>query len=271
MIPGGTALVTGASRGIGRAVALALTRRGFDVVATMRDPAAGASLVEEAAGSAGTLRVERLDVTDPASIEVPDTLRVLVNNAGVDTENLAVEHLELDEWRRVFDANVFGLVEVTRRAIPSLRAAGGGVIVNVTSAGLLVPMPFFAPYRASKAAVQALGESLRAEVAPFGIRVLEVLPGPVETDMLAESYAMPEAHRDERYRELAERVAAARAGVDEGAAPVDEAAAAIVDAICDDDAPFRVACDPMGQGLLDGWATTPDRPWQQSFLDAFRA
>jgi len=268
VITDGRALVTGASRGIGRAVAIELANRGFDVIATMRDPADGESLPGEAVQ--GSIGVQRLDVTDPSSIVLPDSLRVLVNNAGVDTQNLAVEHLDLDEWRRVFEANVFGLVEVTRRAIPSLRAAGGGVIVNVTSAGLLVPMPFFAPYRASNAAVQALSESLRAEVAPFGIRVLEVLPGPVDTDMLAESYAMPEAHRDERYRELAERVAAARAGVDEGATPVAEAARTIVDAICDDDAPFRMACDPMGAGLLEGWATTPDEPWQRSFLDAFR-
>ena len=75
----GTAVVTGASRGIGRAVAIELAERGFDVVATMRDVSVGADLADMAGGR---LRVERLDVTDPESIELPDTLRVLVNNAG---------------------------------------------------------------------------------------------------------------------------------------------------------------------------------------------
>jgi hypothetical protein len=87
--------------------------------------------------------------------------------------------------------------------------------------------------------------------------------------MLAESYAMPEAHRDELYRELAERVAAARAGVDDGATPVADAAASIVDLVCDDEAPFRLGCDPMGAGLVEGWASTPDETWQHSFLSAF--
>src|SRR5690242_6955696 len=150
MEPNGTAVVTGASRGIGRAVAIELARRGFDVVATMRDPAAGASLLDEAGGS---LRVERLDVTDASTMSMPDGLRVLVNNAGVEDDNLPVEAMPLDIWRRLFETNVFGLVEVTRHAIPKLRESGGGVICNITSSSLLAPVPFLGAYRATKAAV----------------------------------------------------------------------------------------------------------------------
>ena len=87
----GSAVVTGASRGIGRAVALELAARGFDTVATMRDPAAGASMAEEAEGS---LEVRRLDVTDPSTFDLPGDLRVLVNNAGIDVDYLPVEHAE---------------------------------------------------------------------------------------------------------------------------------------------------------------------------------
>jgi NAD(P)-dependent dehydrogenase (short-subunit alcohol dehydrogenase family) len=123
--PEGKALVTGASRGIGRVLALELCARGFDVVATMRDTAAGSSLVDEAAGSPGSLVVGRLDVTDADSIVIPDGLRVLVNNAAVESENLPVEETTMAAWRAVFDTNVFGVVEVTRRAIPSLRRSGG--------------------------------------------------------------------------------------------------------------------------------------------------
>ena len=124
MEPKGTAVVTGASRGIGRAVAVELAARGFDTVATMRDPAAGATLSD--------MRVERLDVTDPASITLPDGLRVLVNNAGVESDNLPIEFMPLDAWKQLFTTNVFGLVEVTKRAVPLMRAAGGGVICNIT-------------------------------------------------------------------------------------------------------------------------------------------
>ncbi len=129
----GVALVTGASRGIGRAVALELARRGFEVVATMRDPRAGVDLAKEAGQAGNRLRVERLDVEQPDSIRIPEGLRVLVNNAGVEGPYLPVEEAPLALWRRIFETNVFGLVEVTRRAIPALRASGGGVVCNLTS------------------------------------------------------------------------------------------------------------------------------------------
>lgn len=268
----GVALVTGAGRGIGRGVALELARRGFDVVATMRDPssAAGQSLTAEADSSIGSLRVEALDVTDPSTIVVPAGLRVLVNNAGVDDENHPFEETGLDTWRRVFETNVFGAVEVARRAVPSMREAGGGVLCNVTSAGLLAPMPFFSVYRASKAAVAAIGESLRAELAPHHIRLLEILPGPIATDMLAASATVPEAISSPHYRALADVVAAAREGIDAMATPVPDAARAIVDAILDDNAPLRVSCDPLGVALLDGWRTTTDEENAAGYLRAFR-
>src|SRR5262245_36809121 len=178
MEPQGTALVTGASRGIGRATALELSARGFDVIATMRDPDVGADLVAEG------LRVERLDVTNPDGFTMPTDLRVLVNNAGVEAPHPSFERTPMETWRDMFETNVLGLIDVTRRAIPVLRATGGGVLCNVTSSSLFAPVPFYAPYRASKAAVSVLGESLRTELAPFGIRVLEIMPGPIDTEML---------------------------------------------------------------------------------------
>src|SRR5262249_56926217 len=107
-----------------RAVAPERARRGFDGVATMRDPQVGAGLPEEAEALGGRLRVEALDVTRPDTIRLPDGLRVLVNNAGVEREHLPVEETPLELWREMFETNVFGLVEVTRHAIPLVRAAG---------------------------------------------------------------------------------------------------------------------------------------------------
>jgi len=176
----GSALVTGASRGIGRAVALELAHRGFDTVATMRDPAAGTGMAAE---TEGRLEVRRLDVTDPSTFDLPSDLRVLVNNAGIDTDYLPVEHANIEDWRRMFETNVFGVVALTSAAIPVLRANQPSVVCTVTSSSIIASVPFFSAYRASKAAASAFGDSLRVEVAPFGIRVVEILPGPIDTDM----------------------------------------------------------------------------------------
>ena len=257
----GIAVVTGASRGIGRAVAVELAARGFDTVATMRDPADGADLAP--------MRVERLDVTDPESINLPAGLRVLVNNAGVESDNLPLEVMPAESWHKLFATNVFGLVEVTKRAVPIMRAAGGGVICNITSSSTLAPVPFLGTYRASKAAVTALGESLAAEVAQFGIRVIEVMPGPIETDMLSASDRPAPAIEHAEYRALAEKMWEGRQGIRDSYTPAAEAARRIVDAICADDGPLRYGCDDMSEGMLAGWNVTDNETWVSGMLRAF--
>jgi NAD(P)-dependent dehydrogenase (short-subunit alcohol dehydrogenase family) len=252
----GSALVTGASRGIGRAVALELAARGFDTVATMRDPAAGSGMADEAAGH---LEVRRLDVTDRATFDLPDDLRVLVNNAGVDTEYLPVEHADIGDWRRMFETNVFGTVALTSAAIPTLRDNRPAVVCTVTSSSIIAAVPFFSAYRASKAAASAFCDSLRVEVAPFGIRVVEIMPGPVDTDMFRLSTGDVDAARFPRYRALADiagelrRVHADPRVVDPAAA-----AAAIVDAIVDESGPMRYGCDPVSDELIDLWRQSDD-------------
>jgi NAD(P)-dependent dehydrogenase (short-subunit alcohol dehydrogenase family) len=254
----GIAVVTGASRGFGRAIAVTLARAGFDVHATMRDPAAGATLPDEVAGGAGSITVMRLDVTEPETITLPEGLRVLVNNAATETDYLPVEAIPMADWRHVFETNVFGLIEVTRRAVPLMRAAGGGVICNITSASLAMSVPFYSVYRASKAAVETMGETLRAEVGQFGIRVVEIMPGPVDTDMLANSDRRPEAADCPGYEAMAASIHEGRKGVDEFIAPPATAAAAVLDAILDEDGPLRWSCDRLGRLLLSGWQADPD-------------
>jgi NAD(P)-dependent dehydrogenase (short-subunit alcohol dehydrogenase family) len=265
----GIALVSGASRGIGRALALELARRGFEVAAAMRSPGDGASLAAAASAAGAKLRVVRLDVTRLADFQPPDGLRVLVNNAGIEGRQLPVEHAPLEEWRELFETNLFGALELTRRAIPKLRATGGGVVCNLGSASVLVPMPFFAAYRASKAALSALGESLRTELAPFGIRLLEIVPGAIATEMFARSDHAPEASAFSGYRAMAERVASARRGSAAATTPVERAVAAIADAILDDAAPLRVAPDPMGAALLAAWRGQDDEAAMRPLLRLF--
>lgn len=266
---GGSALVTGASRGIGRAVALELANRGFHTVATMRNPKDGSGLTEQTSGS---ITVARLDVTDPDAAVFPDDLRVLVNNAGVDSPYLPVEHSDLDDWRTLMDTNVLGLVAVTKAAIPVLRANRPGVICNVTSSSILAGVPFYSAYRATKAAVSAFDDTLRIELAPDGIRVVEILPGPIDTDMFQLSTGEQAATRFERYRAMAERAAELRRqSADPMVSPAKDAAALVVDAVLDDGGPMRYGCDPLSVGFLELWRQSDDEAMYEmtggSFVD----
>ncbi|HWE68583.1 MAG TPA: SDR family NAD(P)-dependent oxidoreductase [Acidimicrobiales bacterium] len=269
----GGALVTGASRGIGRAIALELAHRGFDTVATMRDPDDGADL---ASLTSGRLSVRHLDVTDPSSYDLPGDLRVLVNNAGIDTDYLPVEHGDLDDWRSLFETNVLGVVGLTKAAIATLRANQPSVICNVTSSSILAHVPFYSAYRATKAAVSAFGDSLRVEVASSGIRVVEILPGPINTDMFRLSTGEQAAGRFERYRALAEEANRLRQEhADPQVADPAEAAVLIVNAIVSDTGPMRYGCDPLSVGLLELWRQCDDETvfalTGQSLLDQVAA
>jgi NAD(P)-dependent dehydrogenase (short-subunit alcohol dehydrogenase family) len=189
-----TVLVTGATAGIGRFVALDLARRGHRVFATGRNEKALESLRAEAAlasgKGSGTLETVVLDVTSGPSIaQALSTVRsktggygvdVIVNNAGY---GQAGPLLELSDatLRDQFDTNVFGLMAVTRSFVPEMLARGRGWIVNVSSVGGRVTFPLFGAYHASKYAVEALSDALRQELRGFGIHVALVEPGPIRS------------------------------------------------------------------------------------------
>ena len=176
-------LITGCSSGIGKATALSAAARGYRVYATARDPKSLRDLEGRGQG-----RPLRLDVTDASSIGQAfatllgeaGRLDVLVNNAGYGQYG-AVEDVTAEEWRREFDVNLFGAIEVTRAALPTMREARRGTIVNVSSVAGKIAIPFAAPYCASKHALEAVSDALRVEVSPFGIRVVLIEPGPIQT------------------------------------------------------------------------------------------
>ncbi|MGW6447025.1 oxidoreductase [Lentzea sp. NPDC055074] len=182
--------VTGASRGLGLEIVKAALTRGDRVVATARDP----RTIEEALGRSDNLLALPLDVTaqDQADAAVEAAVArfggidVLVNNAGRGLVG-AVEETSDAEARAVFDINVFGLLTVIRAVVPVMRAARSGRIFNISSTGGVVAWAGWGVYSATKFALEGLTESLRLELAPLGIQVTSVQPGPLRTDFLASS------------------------------------------------------------------------------------
>lgn len=171
------AVVSGASSGIGRAVAVALVERGYEVIGTGRHAEA---ITDRVAG----VEYRSLDLGDPASIDAfADALErvdVLVNNAG-ESQSGPLEELPWDALQRLFDVNVLGHVRLTQRVLPGMRERRYGRIVMVGSMIGSFPIPFRSSYGASKAAIKAFADAMRLEVRPYGIEVCTVEPGSINT------------------------------------------------------------------------------------------
>lgn len=183
-------LITGTSTGIGFATALAFGRAGHKVAATMRNPKGAPELARVAARDNLAITVFKMDVDADASVSEGigrivkeiGPIDVLVNNAGIERTG-SVEELPLAEFRAVMETNYFGVIRCIQAVVPAMRQRRSGCIINVASvAGRLACSPF-APYTASKFALEALSESLAQEVKAFNIRVAIVEPGIVDTPM----------------------------------------------------------------------------------------
>ncbi|KAG9611566.1 hypothetical protein KCV01_g2446, partial [Aureobasidium melanogenum] len=245
-------LITGASSGLGRALAEAVLDAGNIVVATARRPETLADLV---ASFPGRAIAAHLDVTDPETIDrvVTDTqdrfgrIDVLVNAAGYGYL-AAIEEGESKDIRAQFDTNVFGLIDVMQAGLPGMRARRRGHIVNFSSLGGLVAFAATGYYHATKFAVEALSESLSLEVAPLGIKVLIVEPGAFRTDWAGRSMLESPVVIDDYAETAGKRRNATRAV--SGTQPGDpgKAARAIIKAVDAEQTPLRLL---LGKSALD--------------------
>jgi NAD(P)-dependent dehydrogenase (short-subunit alcohol dehydrogenase family) len=257
-------LVTGCSSGIGRATVLEAAARGHRVFATARNRADLVDLERRE-----RVEVLRIDVTEADSIrEAMDAalsragrLDALVNNAGFGQYG-AVEDVTPDEWRAQFEVNLFGAIAVTQAALPAMRRARRGTIVNVSSVAGRVPIPFAAPYCASKHALEAVSDALRVELSSFGIRVVLVEPGPIETRFGEHARALvaPFLSRPGPYREVYALAEKAMEGeFQRGKQPAEAVARVVVDAIESRRPRPRHRVGIMAKTLIPVHGLLPDR------------
>jgi NADP-dependent 3-hydroxy acid dehydrogenase YdfG len=177
-----TAVVTGASSGIGAATARHLAAEGFHVFCAARRADRVQALAEEIGGTAVTCDVTSADDVAALAERVGDRLDVLVNNAGGAFGASPVSEADPDQWRAMYEVNVIGVVQVTRALLPALLASGEGVILNVGSTAGRIAYENGGGYTAAKHGTQVVSETLRLELFDQPIRVCEIAPGMVRTD-----------------------------------------------------------------------------------------
>ncbi|WP_372813419.1 SDR family oxidoreductase [Paenibacillus sp.] len=209
------ALVTGASSGFGLLVSVTLARRGYRVVATMRNVAAREHLLERAMrdGVGELIETMPLDVIKPESIELAvaavteryGRIDALVNNAGMAVGGF-VEDVPMERFREQLETNFFGLVAVTKAVLPHMRERRSGCIVNVSSISGRSAFPGYSAYAASKFAVEGFSESLRLEMRPYGVRVVLIEPGAYRTAIWQKGFDTICTSATSPYREPLARV-----------------------------------------------------------------
>lgn len=240
-------LITGASRGIGRATAIELANRGHRVIATARRPETLTDLPVD--------QRLQLDVTDQDSVDraIKDAgeIDVLVSNAGA-TIRAPLETVPLAELEQLFRLNTFGALRVAQGVLPAMREKGAGRLVFVSSVQGRLVLPIIAPYGASKWALEAIAEGLAIEAGHFGVTVSIVQPGAVGTDGAAGATSF--FTDDDPYLPLYRQVGALRGEV----VTAEEVAAVVADTIEQPEPPLRVPAGAPAEQALKARKAAPD-------------
>jgi NAD(P)-dependent dehydrogenase (short-subunit alcohol dehydrogenase family) len=250
------AVVTGTSTGIGYTTSLHLARNGYHVFAGMRNLTKSDALKEAAAKESLKLEVIQLDVCDNQSvstafeqIEKTGPVDVLINNAGIGGSS-PLELTPEAEHRQMFDTNYFGVVSCIQAVLPSMRERNAGCIVNITSAVGLMATPNQIAYSASKWALECLGEALAHEVYRFGVRVVNVEPGVIMTNIFENSAEQTRYDKTSPYQPTMRRNGKMFAAGFKRAVPPEAVAETILEAISTDNYKLRWPVGPDAEGFM---------------------
>ncbi|MEQ8201078.1 MAG: SDR family oxidoreductase [Syntrophomonadaceae bacterium] len=264
-IYGDVILVTGASSGIGLAIARALSGQGYKVYGTSRNPGEDEGAAPRFNAAGGFINMIKLDVCSDESVDqaikqVEDQegrLDILINCAGFALAG-AVEDTTPEEALKEFNTNFFGVHRMCRRAAPIMRRQGAGLIINIGSLAGLITVPFQTFYSASKYALEALSEGLRMELKPFGVKVVLVDPGDTSTGFTA-NRVFTEASSDSIYKNAFERSVGRMIKDEQGGPPPDAIARAVLRIVASPDPPVRVVVGTANRGLVLLKRLLPDR------------
>jgi NAD(P)-dependent dehydrogenase (short-subunit alcohol dehydrogenase family) len=207
------AVVTGTSTGIGFETALALAREGYYTYATMRDTAKSQKIKELGQKENLKINVLKLDVDDESSVKTAiqkildekQRIDVLVNNAGWALWG-CVEDVSVDEFKAQFDTNFFSIIRLIQEVGPTMRKQGSGTIVNVSSVVGRIGFPASPAYISSKFALEGLSESLRFELAPFGVNVVIIEPGVIKTNFMKNMKMAKKYGSESVYTDITDKV-----------------------------------------------------------------
>lgn len=259
------AVVTGTSSGIGLATAVRLARAGYRVFAGLRNPARAGALQEAAAGL--PIETVTLDVCDDGSVneamarvEEKGPVDVLVNNAGVGGAT-PLELTPLDEHQAMFDTNYFGAIRCIQAVLPGMRERGRGCIVNVTSMEGRFAVPNQIAYSASKWALECAGEALAHEVAKFGVRVVNVEPGVIMTEIFNNSAPATRFDKQSPYVHIMKRNGKMFSAGFRSAVQPERVAEVILEAIETDDYRLRWPVGEDAEGIIAGRAAMSDEEY----------
>ncbi len=260
-------LITGCSSGIGRATAELLVEQGWNVYATARRPETIADLQQKGA------KTLTLDVTDEASMEAAVAqltdaeggVGVLINNAGY-SQSGAVETVAIDDVRRQFETNVFGLLRMCQLVLPGMRRQHGGKIVNLGSMGGRLTFPGGGLYHATKYAVEAISDALRFEVRGFGVDVILIEPGLIVTDFAETATATVSTDETGPYAHFNQAVAKITTGAYQGpmrrlGGGPEAVATTIAGALAATRPRARYPVTPSAHLMINQRRFTPDRLW----------
>lgn len=266
-----TILITGASSGIGKATAQLFQGKGWNVVATMRNPESETELT-----ALDNVLVTRLDVLDVSSIEtaVNEGIRkfgkidVLVNNAGYGAYG-PLESFPRERIVRQFNTNVIGLLDVTRAVLPHFRKNKNGVIINISSIGGKVSFPLGALYHGTKFAVEGISESLSYEVEQFGGRVKIIEPGAIATDFGGRSFDLSNDEALAEYQPIVGKTLAAMSVLFANPSPASVAAGVIYNAATDGSQQLRYTAGEDAKVIISNRQQADDETYFKGFKEQF--